>query len=114
MVTVWIQEVSLIKMPQGTYILITSDGYRVTPLNDYDSIFDGYMQPDMSRYLNSEQVFESFGECHVFKTQSEAIEVAQALSKAYQETEDGIVVMTDYRKYSFQELKDGKASKSSD
>jgi hypothetical protein len=101
-------------MPQGTYILITSDGYRVTPLNDYDSIFDGYMQPDMSRYLNTEKVFEAFGECHVFKTQSEAIEVAQALSKAYQETEDGILVMTDYRKYSFQELKDGKASKSSD
>ena len=101
-------------MPQGTYILITSDGYRVTPLNDYDSIFDGYMQSDMSRYLNTEKVFEAFGECHVFKTQSEAIEVAQALSKAYQETEDGIVVMTDYRKYSFQELKDGKASKSSD
>ena len=113
MVTVWIQEVSLIKMPQGTYILITSDGYRVTPLNDYGSLFDGYM-PDMSRYLNAEKVFESFGECHVFKTQSEAIEVARALSKAYQETEDGIVVMTDYRKHSFQELKDGKASKSSD
>jgi hypothetical protein len=50
----------------------------------------------------------------VFETQSEAIEVARALSKAYQETEDGILVMTDYRKYSFQELKDGKASKSSD
>ena len=101
-------------MPQGTYILITSDGYRVTPLNDYDSIFDGYMMPDMSRYLNAEKVFGAFGECHVFKTQSEAIEVARAISKAYQETEDGIVVMTDYRKYSFQELKDGKASKSSD
>lgn len=100
-------------MPQGTYILITSDGYRVTPLNDYGSLFDGYM-PDMSRYLNTEKVFEAFGECHVFKTQSEAIEVAQALSKAYRETEDGIVVMTDYRKHSFQELKDGKASKSSD
>ena len=100
-------------MPQGTYILITSDGYRVTPLNDYGSLFVGYM-PDMSRYLNTEKVFEAFGECHVFKTQSEAIEVAQALSKAYRETEDGIVVMTDYRKHSFQELKDGKASKSSD
>jgi hypothetical protein len=68
----------------------------------------------MSKYLNTDKVVEAFGECHVFKTQSEAIEVAQALSKAYQETEDGILVMTDYRKYSFQELKDGKASKSSD
>lgn len=113
MVTVWIQEVSLTKMPQGTYILITSDGYRVTPLNDYGSLFDGYT-PDMSRYLNADKVIEAFGECHVFKTQSEAIEVARAISKAYQETEDGILVMTDYRKYSFQELKDGKASKNSD
>ena len=113
MVTVWIQEVSLTKMPQGTYILITSDGYRVTPLNDYGSLFDGYM-PDMSKYLNTDKLVEAFGECHVFETQSEAIEVARALSKAYQETEYGILVMTDYRKYSFQELKDGKASKSSD
>lgn len=100
-------------MPQGTYILITSDGYRVTPLNDYDSLFDGYM-PDMSKYLNTDKLVEAFGECNVFETQSEAIEVARALSKAYRETEDGILVMTDYRKYSFQELKDGKASKSSD
>jgi len=82
-------------------------------LNDYGSLFDGYM-PDMSRYLNTDKVVEAFGECHVFKTQSEAIEVAQSLSKAFRETEDGILVMTDYRKYSFQELKDGKASKSSD
>jgi len=113
MVTVWIQEVSLIKMPQGTYILITSDGYRVTPLNDYGSLFDGYT-PDMSKYLNTDKVVEAFGECRVFKTEGEVIEVARAISKAYQETEDGILVMTDYRKYSFQELKDGKASKSSD
>ena len=113
MVTAWIQEVSLIKMPQGTYILITSDGYRVTPLNDYGSLFDGYT-PDMSKYLNTDKVVEAFGECRVFKTEAEVIEVARAISKAYQETEDGILVMTDYRKYSFQELKDGKASKSSD
>jgi len=90
MVTVWIQEVSLIKMPQGTYILITSDGYRVTPLNDYGSLFDGYM-PDMSRYLNTDKVVEAFGECRVFKTEAEVIEVARAISKAYQETEDGIL-----------------------
>lgn len=113
MVTVWIQEVSLIKMPQGTYILITTDGYRVTPLNDYDSLFDGYM-PDMSKYLNTNNFIQAFGDCVAFQTQAEAIEVARAISKAYKETEDGILVMTDYRKYSFQELKDGKASKSSD
>lgn len=100
-------------MPQGTYILITSDGFRVTPLNDYGSLFDGYM-PDMSKYLNVNKLIEAFGDCRVLQTQSEAIEVARALSKAYKETEDGILVMTDYRKYSFQELKDGKASKSSD
>ena len=99
-------------MPEGTYILITNDGYRVTPLNDYGSLFDGFM-PDMSKYLNVDKLIEAFNDCHVFKTEAEAIEVARAISKAYKETEDGILVMTDYRNYSFQELKDGKASKNS-
>ena len=40
-------------MPQGTYILITKDGYRVTPMDCYESLFTGY-SPDFTKYLNKD------------------------------------------------------------
>ena len=97
-------------MPQGTYILITKDGYRVTPMGCYESLFTGY-SPDFTKYLNKDVLVKYFGDCSVFKTHDEVMEVAKGLSKAYIETDDGIFVMSAYKNYTFQELKDGKASK---
>ena len=46
-------------MPQGTYILITKDGYRVTPMDCYESLFTGY-SPDFTKYLNKDVLVKYF------------------------------------------------------
>jgi hypothetical protein len=41
----------------------------------------------------------------------EALAVARNVAKAYNEMPDGIRVLTDYRFYTFEDLKNGSASK---
>lgn len=96
-------------MPQGVYILLTSDGARVAPSDDYDSLFDGYM-PDMRKYIHRDNFVSCFGSSAVM-TEREALALARNVAKAYNEMSDGIRVLTDYRLYSFEDLKNGSASK---
>lgn len=96
-------------MPQGVYILITTDGARVAPSNDYESLFDGYM-PDMRKYIHRDNFVSCFGDS-VVMTEREALAAARNLAKMYNEMPDGIRVLTDYRFYSFEDLKNGSASK---
>jgi hypothetical protein len=96
-------------MPQGVYILLTSDGARVAPSDDYDSLFDGYTS-DMGKYIHRDNFVSCFGASAVM-TETEAMVVAKNVAKAYNEMSDGIRVLTDYRFYSFEELKNGSASK---
>jgi len=94
---------------QGVYILITSDGCRVAPLNSYDSLFEGF-SPDMKKYINREALRESFGFC-IPMTEAEAIETAKVIARGYREMPDGIRILTDYRNYSFGDLLNGSHSK---
>jgi hypothetical protein len=96
-------------MPQGVYILLTSDGARVASSDDYDSLFDGYM-PDMRKYVHRDNFVSCFGASAVM-TEREALAVARNVAKAYNEMPDGIRVLTDYRFYTFEDLKNGSASK---
>ena len=95
--------------PTGIYVLQTSDGFRVVPLENYDDLFDGY-SPDIVRYVNSEKLEEAFGDC-VVMDYTGAMVAAQTIAKMYRECEDGVFVMKDYRFYSFEDLINGKASK---
>lgn len=95
--------------PTGIYVLQTSDGFRVVPLENYDDLFDGY-SPDIVRYVNSEKLEEAFGDC-VVMDYAGAMVAAQTIAKMYRECEDGVFVMKDYRFYSFEDLINGKASK---
>lgn len=96
-------------MPQGVYVLLTSDGARVAPLECYDDLFDGYA-PNMVQYINQNVLTRCFSDSLPLPL-NDAITVAQSVSKAYNELSDGIRVISDYRKFSFQELKNGSASK---
>lgn len=96
-------------MPQGVYVLLTTDGARVAPLNDYDSLFDGYM-PDMRKYVHRDNLVSCFGDSAVM-TERDALAAARNVAKLYTEMPDGIRVLTDYRFYSFEDLKNGAASK---
>ena len=86
-----------------------SDGCRVAAIEDYDALFDGYA-PNLTKYVNRDNLVHAFG-CSVPMTEAEAIAAARAVSKVYKETQDGIYVLTSYRNFSFEDLKNGKASK---
>jgi hypothetical protein len=95
--------------PTGIYVLQTTDGFRVAALESYDDLFDGY-SPDIVRYVNSEKIKESFGDC-VVMDYAGAMVAAQTIAKMYRECDDGIFVMKDYQFYSYEDLVNGKASK---
>lgn len=90
-------------------ILMTKDGFRVAPVPCYEDLFDGYAT-DMTRYVNVENLKHVFGSCEAL-TETDAREVARMISKAYKELPDGIRTLTTYRKYTFEDLMNGKASK---
>ena len=94
---------------RGVYIVVLRDGSRVAPLRDYDSLFDGYSE-SMIRYIHRDNFVEAFGFC-VPMTEKEAIEYARVMAKGYDELCDGIRVLTDYRNFTFQEIRDGAYSK---
>lgn len=94
---------------QGIYILMTSDGFRVAPLQFYENLYDGYRN-DMTQYINKDYLVANFGDCKLM-TEMQARMVAKEIAGAYRELPDGIRTITTYRKYSFEDLKNGAASK---
>lgn len=90
-------------------ILMTKDGFRVAPVACYEDLFDGYAT-DMMRYIHVENFTKTFQNCELL-TETDAREVAKMMAKAYKELPEGIRTLTTYRKYTFEDLLNGKASK---
>jgi hypothetical protein len=90
-------------------ILMTKDGFRVAPVPCYEDLFDGYAD-DMNRYVNVENFTKVFQNSELM-TETDAREVARMMAKAYKELPEGIRTLTTYRKYTFEDLLNGKASK---
>ena len=93
---------------QGIVIFMTSDGFRVSVVENYESLFDGYAD-DMIRYVNLPNFQKVFGNCKVM-SELEARGIALSMAQAYNELPDGIRTLTTYRKYSFEDIMNGKAS----
>ena len=93
---------------QGIVIFMTSDGFRVSVVENYESLFDGYAN-DMIRYVNLPNFQKVFGNCKVM-SELEARGIALSMAQAYNELPDGIRTLTTYRKYSFEDIMNGKAS----
>jgi hypothetical protein len=66
--------------------------------------------PDMRKYIHRDNFVSCFSNS-VVMTEREALAAARELAKIYNEMSDGIRVLTDYRFYSFEDLKNGSASK---
>jgi len=94
---------------RGIYILMTSDGFRVAGMDNYEDLYEGYAC-DMKRYINTEVLTKTFNDC-VPLLELDAREVANNMAKAYRELPDGIRTVVTYRNYSFEDLKNGSASK---
>lgn len=95
----------------GIYILNTTDGYRVAYSEDYDCLYGGFNDDTLQFDLNREYLYRIFGNSDLFLTLDDAKFEAKGLSKSYDETDDGIMVIKGYRNYTFEELLNGKANK---
>jgi len=95
----------------GIYILVTKDGYRVSASNEFVYLFGSYNDDSMNYNLETEVLQKIFGNCAVLETAKDAIESAKCISKTINETEDGIMFIDSYGKYTFKELIDGRANK---
>ena len=93
---------------QGIVIFVTNDGCRVSVVENYESLFDGYAE-DMVRYVNLPNFKKVFGNCKVM-SELEARGIALSMAQAYNELPDGIRTLTTYRKHSFEDIMNGKAS----
>jgi len=95
----------------GIYVLVTKDGYRVAASDQFVYLFGSYNDDSMNYNLETEVLQKIFGNCAVLETAKDAIESAKCISKTLNETEDGIMFIDSYGKYTFEELLDGRANK---
>ena len=95
----------------GIYIMVTKDGYRVSASDQFVYLFGSYNDDSMNYNLETEILQKIFGNCAVLETPKDAIESARCISKTLNETEDGIMFIDSYGKYTFEELLDGRANK---
>jgi hypothetical protein len=97
-------------MMSGIYIMVTKDGYRVSASNQFVYLFGSYNDDSMNYNLETEILQKIFGNCAVLETAKDAIESAKCISKTLNETEDGIMFIDSYGKYTFEELLNGRAN----
>ena len=95
----------------GIYVLVTKDGYRVAASDQFIYLYGSYNDDSMNYNLETEVLQKIFGNCAVLETAKDAIESAKCISKTLNETEDGIMFIDSYGKYTFEELLDGRANK---
>jgi len=95
----------------GIYIMVTKDGYRVAASDQFVYLYGSYNDDSMNYNLETEVLQKIFGNCAVLETAKDAIESAKCISKTLNETEDGIMFIDSYGKYTFEELLDGRANK---
>ena len=95
----------------GIYVLKTKDGYRVNFAKNYDYLFGSYNDDTMNYNINADILKKIFGNCAVIPNEMMALESAKGISRLHNETEDGIMVLTSYASYTFEDLLNGKANK---
>lgn len=95
----------------GIYILNTADGYRVAYSEDYDCLYGRFNDDTMQFDVNREYLYRIFGNSDLYLVLDDAKTAAVGLSKNYDETDDGIMVIKNYNRYTFEELLNGKANK---
>jgi hypothetical protein len=95
----------------GVYVLVTNDGYRVTASESFVYLFGSYNDDSMNYNIEAQVLNEMFGNCAILNSAKDAIEAAKCISKTINETEDGIMFIDSYGKYTFEELMNGKANK---
>lgn len=97
----------------GIYILKTVDGYRVAYSDKKDSLFGLYNNDTMNYDIDVDILDKIFGRCSILETAKIALDISSSISNSVKETDDGIMFITSYGKYTFEELLNGQATKNS-
>ena len=95
----------------GIYVMVTQDGYRVAASDQFVYLFGSYNDDSMNYNIETQVLEKMFGNCAILNSAKDAIEAAKCISKTINETDDGIMFIDSYGKYTFEELMDGKANK---
>lgn len=95
----------------GIYVLKTKDAYRVAFSKDYDCLYGDFNDDNIRFDINVDYLNRIFGNSSVILTSDDAEQVAKAISKNIEETDDGIMYIRTYEEYTFEELLNGKANK---
>lgn len=93
----------------GIYILNSLKEYRVA----YSNLFlelNGSYNKSLEFEVVPEIAQKMFGDSKVFDSYDLAIDYAKELSRALPETEDGIFVISDFNKVSFEDLINGNTN----
>ena len=95
----------------GVYVMVTKDGYRVANSDQFVYLFGSYNDDSMNYDIETQVLDKMFGNCAILNSAKDALEAAKCISKTINETDDGIMFIDSYGKYTFEELIDGKANK---
>jgi hypothetical protein len=91
----------------GIYILKTLEEYRVTYSNLFIELMGTYNRKTMDYEVVPEIAEKMFGDSKVFDSYDLAIDYAKELSRTVPETDDGIFVISDFYKVTFEDLING-------
>jgi hypothetical protein len=94
----------------GIYVLQTKDGFRVNYSELYYCLLGSFNDDTMNYDIDAEVLKRMFGNCRIFNNELQAIESAKGISKVFNETDDGIMMLK-YAGYTYEELLNGKANK---
>jgi hypothetical protein len=95
----------------GVYVMVTKDGYRVASSDQFVYLFGSYNDDSMNYNIETQVLDKMFGNCAILNSAKDALEAAKCISKTINETDDGIMFIDSYGKYTFEELMNGKANK---
>ena len=91
----------------GVYVLKTKDGYRVAYSELYNDLFGAYIDSTMNYEINVSTLKKMFGDAAYFDNEEMALDEAKKISYIVPETDDGIMIIGNYKNVTYSELSDG-------
>lgn len=92
----------------GVYVLNTKDGFRVAYSESYDELFGSFIDSTRNYQVNVGTLRKMFGDAPMSSDEETALNVAKEISGSIpMETDDGIMVISNYKNVTFEELLNG-------
>ena len=99
----------------GVYIVQTKGPeFRVAYQQNINAVYGNFSDETYRWDPNEKELVDYFRDAPVYSDLQEALDFAETISYTYEYLEDGICLITDFKEYDFQEMKEhhGKEAKS--